>query len=171
MGRQGHKKDTRAWLLTGWQQTGGWPLTMFLDPDTQLPFFGGTYFPKTPRFQLPGFTDLLLRISDAFGTRRGEFADHSAKVSEVMGEFKAGKLKSSSGKKVTKESQAVAIAMSEAGISKSMKNDEIKKFFPPEYQEYFTKAESESDELNDAPEDDDAMTKAFESLGVEEDER
>jgi len=69
-------------LLT--QQSGGWPLTMFLDPDTQLPFFGGTYFPRTPRFQLPGFTDLLLRINDAFANRRGEFVEHSAKVSEVL---------------------------------------------------------------------------------------
>ena len=72
-------------LLT--QQSGGWPLTMFLDPDTQLPFFGGTYFPRTPRFQLPGFTDLLLRIHEAFTSRREDFADHSAKVSEVLGKL------------------------------------------------------------------------------------
>ena len=25
---------------------GGWPLTMFLTPDDQRPFFGGTYFPR-----------------------------------------------------------------------------------------------------------------------------
>lgn len=36
------------------------------------------------------------------------------KISKVMGEFKRGTLKSSSGRKVTKESQAVAIALSEA---------------------------------------------------------
>lgn len=41
-----------------------------------------------------------------------------AKVEKVMGEFKRGKLKSSSGKKVTDRDQAVAIAMSEAGIKK-----------------------------------------------------
>ena len=29
--------------------SGGWPLTMFLTPDEQVPFFGGTYFPKAPR--------------------------------------------------------------------------------------------------------------------------
>lgn len=38
------------------------------------------------------------------------------KVASVMREFKAGKLKSSSGDKVTSQKQAVAIAMSEAGI-------------------------------------------------------
>lgn len=36
------------------------------------------------------------------------------KIGEVMGEFKDGKLKSSSGKKVTNHKQAVAIGISEA---------------------------------------------------------
>lgn len=40
------------------------------------------------------------------------------KVKKVMGEYKSGKLKSSSGKKVTDKKQAVAIAMSEAGVPK-----------------------------------------------------
>ena len=42
------------------------------------------------------------------------------KVSYVMKEFKDGKLKSRSGKKVTDRYQAMAIAMSEAGINKKM---------------------------------------------------
>ena len=37
-----------------------------------------------------------------------------AKVSKVMREYKGGKLKSSSGRKVTGRKQAVAIALSEA---------------------------------------------------------
>ena len=41
------------------------------------------------------------------------------KVSKVMREFKSGKLESGgSGKKVTDKKQAIAIALSEAGISK-----------------------------------------------------
>ena len=44
------------------QRGGGWPLTMFLAHDDQRPFFGGTYFPKEPRFGLPAFKDLLLRV-------------------------------------------------------------------------------------------------------------
>ena len=36
------------------------------------------------------------------------------KIGEVMGEFKEGKLKSSSGKKVTSRKQAIAIGISEA---------------------------------------------------------
>ena len=41
------------------------------------------------------------------------------KVAQVMREFKAGSLKSSSGGKVTDKDQAIAIAMSEAGLNKS----------------------------------------------------
>ena len=40
----------------------------------------------------------------------------SDKVKKVMGEFKRGTLKSSSGKKVTNRKQAIAIALSEAGV-------------------------------------------------------
>jgi hypothetical protein len=43
------------------------------------------------------------------------------KVSKVMKEYGKGKLKSSSGQKVTKPAQAKAIAMSEAGMSKKKK--------------------------------------------------
>lgn len=40
------------------------------------------------------------------------------KVEKVMREYKAGKLKSGSGAKVKSRDQAVAIAMSEAGMAK-----------------------------------------------------
>ena len=42
-------------------------------------------------------------------TKKGE-----AKISKVMGEYKEGKLKSSSGQKVKSRDQALAIAISEA---------------------------------------------------------
>src|ERR1700742_1195387 len=41
------------------QHSGGWPLTMFLAPDDQQPFFGGTYFPKVARQGMPAFADIL----------------------------------------------------------------------------------------------------------------
>ncbi len=44
------------------------------------------------------------------------------KVHKVMSEFKHGSLKSSSGAKVTSRDQAIAIAMSEAGLSKKKKS-------------------------------------------------
>ena len=43
------------------------------------------------------------------------------KVGKVMGEYKAGKLKSSSGKKVTNPKQAIAIGLSDAGMAKKKK--------------------------------------------------
>lgn len=43
------------------------------------------------------------------------------KVKKVLGEHKRGKLKSSSGRKVKSKRQAVAIALSEAGLSKKRK--------------------------------------------------
>ena len=49
-----------------------------------------------------------------------------AKVSRVMREFKSGDLKSSSGQKVTNPKQAIAIGLSEAGISKKAKGGEMK---------------------------------------------
>lgn len=40
------------------------------------------------------------------------------KVGKVMSEYKSGTLKSSSGSKVRKRKQAIAIALSEAGMAK-----------------------------------------------------
>lgn len=44
-----------------------------------------------------------------------------AKMHKVMHEYKEGDLKSSSGKKVTSRKQAIAIAMSEAGMARKGK--------------------------------------------------
>lgn len=41
-----------------------------------------------------------------------------SKIGKVMGEYAKGELKSSSGSKVRKRKQAIAIAMSEAGMAK-----------------------------------------------------
>jgi uncharacterized protein YyaL (SSP411 family) len=46
-------------LMTG---QGGWPLNIFLTPDDLRPFYGGTYFPVTPRYNRPGFLDVLTSI-------------------------------------------------------------------------------------------------------------
>src|SRR5476651_2420459 len=61
--------QTAHQMLT--QQTGGWPLTMFLAPDG-TPFFSGTYFPKAARYGLPGFADLLERVAAIWRERRVE---------------------------------------------------------------------------------------------------
>jgi len=55
------------------------------------------------------------------GMKKGGMTKGQKKISKVMREFKANKLKSSSGQKVTNPKQAIAIALSEAGQSKKMK--------------------------------------------------
>ncbi len=47
------------------QRAGGWPLTAFLTPQ-QMPFFVGTYFPRTPRYGMPGFAQLLERVAQYY---------------------------------------------------------------------------------------------------------
>lgn len=49
--------------------------------------------------------------------------EKQAKVALVMREFKSGKLKSSSGEPVKTPQQALAIALSEAGLSRKPKKD------------------------------------------------
>jgi hypothetical protein len=58
---------------------------------------------------------------EAVGRKKGGMTKGQKKVGKVMSEFKAGKLKSSSGKKVTNPKQAIAIGLSEAGMSKNKK--------------------------------------------------
>jgi uncharacterized protein YyaL (SSP411 family) len=68
-------------LLTG---QGGWPLSVFLTPD-QTPFFGGTYWPPTPRHGLPSFTQILETIITLWGERRGEAVEFGARLTERLG--------------------------------------------------------------------------------------
>jgi uncharacterized protein YyaL (SSP411 family) len=66
------------------QRNGGWPLTMFLSPEDQSPFFGGTYFPPTARHGLPGFPELLDRVSGYWREHREEIRQHAEGVREAF---------------------------------------------------------------------------------------
>ncbi|MBV5266165.1 thioredoxin domain-containing protein [Pinisolibacter aquiterrae] len=44
--------------LHTFNERGGWPMTMFLDPRGR-PFWGGTYFPKEAKWGRPGFVQIL----------------------------------------------------------------------------------------------------------------
>ncbi len=68
-------------LLT--QQNGGWPLTMFLTPEG-TPFFGGTYFPKTARYNRPGFADLCERVASMYRERQPEIREQNASLLEAL---------------------------------------------------------------------------------------
>ncbi len=58
---------------------GGWPLTMFLTPD-QEPFYGGTYFPPVPKFNLPSFPDVLHGVMEAYQQHRDEVVKNVERV-------------------------------------------------------------------------------------------
>jgi uncharacterized protein len=63
---------------------GGWPMNVFLTPE-KLPFFGGTYFPPSPRYGMPSWPQILMSIADAWRDRRDELM-HSA--TEILGELR-----------------------------------------------------------------------------------
>jgi uncharacterized protein YyaL (SSP411 family) len=67
------------------QRSGGWPLTMFLTPDG-TPFFGGTYFPKTPRYGLPAFTELCEQVAAAFEQRRDSIEEQNLALRKALAE-------------------------------------------------------------------------------------
>ena len=66
------------------RRNGGWPLTMFLTPE-QVPFFGGTYFPKSARYGLPGFVDLMRRVKEYYGKHRGEIDRQNGQLLAALG--------------------------------------------------------------------------------------
>jgi hypothetical protein len=62
---------------------GGWPMTVFLDPDGR-PFFGGTYFPPVERQGMPGFVAVLDAVTAAWRERRGDLLDQAGKLHEAI---------------------------------------------------------------------------------------
>jgi uncharacterized protein YyaL (SSP411 family) len=75
--------QTSYQLLT--QRSGGWPLTMFLSPDTQRPFFGGTYFPPEASQGMPSFKDLLNHVAVYYREQADAVASQGDQLMEVFG--------------------------------------------------------------------------------------
>ena len=73
--------QTAHQMLT--ERHGGWPLTMFLAP-YGTPFFGGTYFPREPRYGLPGFTELCEKVAEAFQNRRADIETQNAELRRAL---------------------------------------------------------------------------------------
>ncbi|MEO6148035.1 MAG: thioredoxin domain-containing protein [Sulfuriferula sp.] len=76
-----HIYQTAHYMLT--QRNGGWPLTLFLTPD-QTPFFGGTYFPKQARHNLPGFISLMERVTEIYRTRQEDISTQNASLLQAF---------------------------------------------------------------------------------------
>ncbi len=77
--------QTAHQLMT--QRPGGWPLTVFINPDDQRPFFAGTYFPKDSRYGMPAFSDLIQRVADYFAENREEVLSQGRQLQDVFGKL------------------------------------------------------------------------------------
>ncbi len=58
---------------------GGWPMTVFLDPDA-VPFYGGTYFPPDTARGMPSFRMVMEAVLDAYRGKRGEIRERASTV-------------------------------------------------------------------------------------------
>ena len=63
--------------------SGGWPLNVFLTPETK-PFYGGTYFPPQKAFNRPSWTETLYGVAQAFRERRHEIDAQAENLTEHL---------------------------------------------------------------------------------------
>ena len=69
--------------------SGGWPMSVWLTPELR-PFYGGTYFPPTARWQRPGFVDILQEIARVWQTERGRVEESAASIVDRMRQREGG---------------------------------------------------------------------------------
>jgi len=67
-------------VMTG---SGGWPMTVFLTPDL-IPFHAGTYFPPEDRGGMPGFSKVLVVVSDYYRSHRREVEKMEAQLKNAL---------------------------------------------------------------------------------------
>ncbi|MFL5901076.1 MAG: thioredoxin domain-containing protein [Solirubrobacterales bacterium] len=63
---------------------GGWPMTVFLDPDG-VPFYGGTYFPPDEGRGMPSFRMVMEAVVDAFERKRDEIHERAPEMRARLG--------------------------------------------------------------------------------------
>src|SRR5690606_5883158 len=66
--------------LNAMGEQGGWPMTMFLTPDAK-PFWGGTYFPKEPRYGRPGFIQVMEAVARTWDEKKPELGASATALS------------------------------------------------------------------------------------------
>lgn len=69
--------------LTGQGGSGGWPLNLFLTPETH-PIAGGSYFPPTDEGGRPGFLTILEQIQTAWTSRQAEVRQSAESLSQYI---------------------------------------------------------------------------------------
>jgi len=68
--------------------TGGWPLSVFMSPDRK-PFFAGSYFPKTARLGMPGFTEIILQLANLWKNQREQVVQAGEEITKALQPKKA----------------------------------------------------------------------------------
>ncbi len=63
---------------------GGWPMTVFLDPEG-VPFYGGTYFPPDEGRGMPSFRMVMEAVVDAFERKRDEIQARAPEMRARLG--------------------------------------------------------------------------------------
>jgi uncharacterized protein len=63
---------------------GGWPMTVFCDPDG-VPFYGGTYFPPDESRGMPSFRMVMEAVVQAFATQREELRRRAPETRARLG--------------------------------------------------------------------------------------
>jgi uncharacterized protein len=63
---------------------GGWPMTVFLDPEG-VPFYGGTYFPPDEGRGMPSFRMVMEAVVDAFQSKRDELRQRAPEMRARLG--------------------------------------------------------------------------------------
>jgi uncharacterized protein YyaL (SSP411 family) len=69
--------------VQGMTGQGGWPLTVFLDPDG-VPFYGGTYFPPESRQGMPSFRRVMEAVVEAWRSRRADLRAGAAHTVQTL---------------------------------------------------------------------------------------
>ena len=69
---------------------GGWPLSIFLTPD-QKPFFAGTYFPPSKKYNRPGFSEILEQVYERYTGKKEEVQSRVETVLNQLNQNPSGK--------------------------------------------------------------------------------
>ena len=88
---------------------GGWPLNVFVDPNTLKPFFAGTYFPPVQRYSKPSWGQLIESVVHAWKEKRQEVINSSKKITEQIQRSSIGSGSSKSVDYLVKESMLAGL--------------------------------------------------------------
>jgi len=91
-------------IMTG---SGGWPMSVFLEPDNGRPFWAGTYFPPEPMHGRPSFVQVLEGVSSAWREQRDEVMEQAERLAHAVGDGLDARV----GEHIDVASQAIAEAL------------------------------------------------------------